>query len=51
MHKLLLHLSLTFHTGVDYFANMALLDLKEFVKEAIEIGKKQRVRISDKNRR
>lgn len=36
---------------MDYFMHLSLFDLREILKEMAEIGKQQRVRTGNKNRR
>lgn len=36
---------------MDYFMNLSLFDLREILKEMAEVGKEQRVRAGNKNRR
>lgn len=36
---------------MDYFMNLSLFDLREILKEMSEVGKEQRVRAGNKNRR
>lgn len=35
---------------MDYFMNLSLFDLREIIKEMVEVGKEQRLRAGNKNR-
>lgn len=51
LYKVIIKLSMQLRTGVDYFMNLSLFDLKEIMKEVAEIGKEQRIRAGNKNSR
>lgn len=38
-------------TGIDYFSNLSVFELREIVKEVSALGKEQGVRNGNKNRR
>lgn len=51
LRKIAIQLAMSLQTGIDYFLSLSVFELIEVAKEVEEIGRKQRTRAGNSNRR